>query len=137
LEQAGLIEKHSSGTAMYPIYVADRALVRKDYRPELRGMFGVSFDALDGLLKDVMSIVYRFNHYSKSKFVSAKLTSFNLWYTRGGAGDIKEFDAFYRKVRRAFNELEKSGFVRKQPGTRGYLLSQEAADGSLKPVSTV
>jgi hypothetical protein len=100
-------------------------------------MFGVSFDALDGLLKDVMSIVYRFNHYSKSKFVSAKLTSFNLWYTRGGAGDIKEFDAFYRKVRRAFNELEKSGFVRKQPGTRGYLLSQEAADGSLKPVSTV
>ncbi len=135
LEEAGLIQKHASSTAIYPIYVADRLLVRKDYLPELRQMFGVSFDALDGLLKDILSIVYRFNHYSKAQLASAKLASFNLWYNRGGAGDIKEFDVFYRKVRRAFNKLEKIGFLKKRPGTRGYILSQEGSDGSLKPIS--
>jgi ATP-dependent DNA helicase RecG len=134
LEKAGLIEKHPSSTAMYPIYVADRVLVRKNYLPELRAMFGVAFDGLDLLLKEVLGIVYRYNHYSKAKVVSAKLASFNLWYDRGGAGDIKEFDIFYRKVRRAFNKLAQGGFVRKQPGTRGYCLSEIAAEESLKAV---
>lgn len=133
LEKTGLIEKHGRSTAMYPIYVADRVFLRKDYLTELRGMFGVAFDALDELLKDVLGVVYRFNHYSKARVVSAKLASFNLWHTRGGAADIEEFDAFYRKVRRAFNKLEKSGFVAKKPGTRGYLLSQVAGEGILKP----
>jgi len=135
LERAGLIEKHRSSTAMYPIYVSDRVLVRKDYLLELRAMFGVRFDALDGLLKEVLSIVYRFNHYSKAQLVSAKLASFNLWYNRGGAGDIKQFDIFYRKVRRAFNKLEKGGFVKRKAGTRGYLLNQEGAEGTLKSIS--
>lgn len=136
LEKAGLISKHSTSTSMYPIYVVDRVLVRKDYLPELREMYGMSFDALDHLLKDVLSIVYRYNHYSNSKMVSAKQASFILWHDRGGAGDIREFDAFYRKVRRGFNKLAESGFLRREAGTRGYCLSGEAAQGSLKPSST-
>jgi ATP-dependent DNA helicase RecG len=133
LEKHGLIEKHSRSTAMYPIYVPDRALVRKDYIPELRAQFGLKFDGLDSLYKEVLSVVYRYNNYSKKRLVSAKIASFNLWYERGGAsGDIEQFDAFYRKVRNIFNRLQKEGFVQKEEGTRGYVLKPDAGIDSLR-----
>lgn len=136
LEQAGLITKHERSSSAYPIYLVDRVLVRKDYLTELRKMFGIRFDALDDLRKDILSLVYRFNNYSKVKAISAKSASFNLWNYRGGSDDIKEFDAFYRKVRYSFNKLEESGFVKKDTGkTRAYVLNQDFDQSVLKPGS--
>lgn len=123
LERFGLIQKHPLSTATYPVYVADRVLITKNYLAELRALFGTGFDSLDILLKDVLGVVYRFNHYSKTQVVSAKQASFSLWFETGSANeDIKEFDTFYRRVRYAFNKLEKGGFVAKKPESRGYLL---------------
>lgn len=135
LEQHGLIVKHSASTGMYPIYVADRVLVRKDYVEELRGQFGLQFDGLDELHKQVLGVVYRYNNYSKKRFVSAKVASFSLWYERGRAGDdIEQFDAFYRKVRRVFNRLVGDGFLEKQQGTRGYVLKSDGGADALRPI---
>ncbi len=126
LERLGLIQKHPLSTATYPVYVVDRVLMTKSYLTELRALFGLGFDALDAFLKQILGVVYRFNHYSKGKVVSAKQASFFLWFEAGRASDdIKEFDAFYRKTRYAFNKLEKGGFVLKKPGTRGYLLKTD------------
>ena len=126
LEKFGLIQKHSASTTTYPIYVADRVLMKRSYLSELRTLFGSGFDALDPFLKDILGIVYRFGHYSKAQVVSAKQASFSLWFEAEIANDnIREFDTFYRKVRRAFNKLEKGGFLVKRPGTRGYLLSAD------------
>ena len=126
LERAGLIQKHPSSTATYPVYVADRVLVSRGYLAELRAMFGIGFDGLDPLLKQALGVVYRFNHFSKARVVSAKQASFTLWYEgKGASGGIEQFDAFYRKVRYAFNKLQAGGFVAKKEGTRGYLLSAD------------
>lgn len=126
LEHAGLIKRHSASTNTYPVYVADRVLLGCGYIPELRKLFGPGFDSLDPLSKRVLGIVYRFNHFSKTRAVSAKQTSFTLWHEDNGAGeDIKAFDTFYRKVRYSFNRLEKSGFLRKAETTRGYLLQSD------------
>jgi predicted HTH transcriptional regulator len=126
LERAGLIQKHPSSTATYPVYVADRVLVSRGYLAELRAMFGIGFDGLDPLLKQALGVVYRFNHFSKARVVSAKQASFTLWYEgEGASGGIEQFDAFYRKVRYAFNKLQTGGFVVKKEGTRGYLLSTD------------
>lgn len=123
LERAGLIEKHPKSPSTYPVYVADRVLLHREYLTELRELFDIWFDPLDRLLKDILGVVYRFNHYSKRKVVSAKQASFVLWYERDSpSGSIEQFDAFYRKVRRAFNKLETMGFVAKKDGARGYLL---------------
>ena len=63
---------------------------------------------------------------NKARLVSAKQASFVLWYEAGGApGGIEQFDAFYRKVRFAFNKLLAGEFVTKMPGTRGYLLNTD------------
>ena len=136
LERQGLLAKHPSSTGMYPIYVADRVLVRKDYVSELRQQFGLKFDGLDDLHKQVLSVVYRHNNYSRRRLVSAKVASFSLWYERGSAaGDIEQFDAFYRKVRYVFNRLQKDGFVEKQQGTRGYFLKPDGGADALRPVT--
>ncbi len=137
LERYGLIAKHQASLPIYPIYVADRVLVRKDYVVELRQQFGLMFDALDELHKQVLSVVYRYNNYSRKRLVSAKVASFSLWHERvGSSGDIEQFDAFYRKVRYVFNRLQKDGFVEKPEGTRGYMLKAHAGVGVLRPTAT-
>ena len=122
LEKAGLISKHPLSTAAYPIYVADRALVQRSYVKALRVVFGDAFDGLDETAKAALGVVYRHNHFCKTKPVSAKQAAFAQWYERSDpAGDIKQFDTFYRKVRTTFNKIEKAGFVSKVAGTRGYV----------------
>ena len=124
LEQAGLISKHSASTAHYPVFVPDRTLVRKSYTPELRELFGTRFDSLAPFQKEVLGVVFRFIRYSRESGVSAKEASFELWAAQGGPDNIKAFDAFYRKTRRAFNDLEKSALVEKRAGTHGFGLRQ-------------
>ena len=130
LERAGLISKHAASTATHPVYVAERTLVQRDYVPELRELFGARFDDLPPFLKEVLGVVYRFDHFSKVGAASAKEASFELWATQGGIDDIKAFDAFYRKTRRAFNELDAGRFVRQKVGTRGFALHGRSPGGA-------
>jgi predicted HTH transcriptional regulator len=126
LEKSGLISKHALSTAAYPIYVADRVLVQRSYVKELRAEFGAAFDDLDETAKAALGVAYRHNHFCKAKPVSAKQAAFALWYERSGpAGDIKQFDTFYRKVRNTFNQVQKAGFIEKVDGTRGYILRHD------------
>ena len=126
LEKAGLIGKHALSTAAYPIYVADRVLVQGSYVRELRAVFGGAFDDLDETAKAALGVVYRHNHFCRANSVSAKQAAFALWYERSGpAGDIKQFDTFYRKVRNTFNKVQKAGFIEKVDGTRGYVLRHD------------
>lgn len=144
LEKSGLITKHPASSPIYPIYVADRTLMRRDYVPELRRQFGSSFDGLGELHRQALSMVYRHNHYSKKRLPTAKLVSVDLLVAEvlqrldqsGPASDIEEFDAFYRKVRYVFNKLEKAGFVERPEGTRGYLLKADGGSDSLRPLTS-
>jgi ATP-dependent DNA helicase RecG len=126
LERAGLIHKHPSSTAAYPIYIADRVLVKRAYTRELRALFGDAYDGLDETTKNALGVVYRHNQFCKIPHVSAKQAAFALWYEQGGAeNDILEFDSFYRKMRNIFNKVEKAGFVEKVDRTRGYVLRND------------
>jgi len=131
LERAGLIQKHERSTPALPIYIADRELMRKNYLPELRRMFGLGFDGLDQRSKNVLSVVYRFNYFSRDGAVSAKAASFDLWSQQGGGEDIRAFDAFYRQVRYTFNQLERSEFVKKAVRSRRYVLDDRAGSSML------
>jgi hypothetical protein len=127
LERAGLIQKHSTSSSIYPVYVANDVLIRKEYSAELAQRFGSFYSVLDELSKRVLGVVYRSNMYSKNRGVSAKSASFVLWAdNQDSKDDIRKFDAFYRKVRRIFNQLEKSGFVKKSAnGSRiAYMLDE-------------
>jgi ATP-dependent DNA helicase RecG len=124
LEKAGLITKHPEGRPHYPVYVADRVLIRLEYTAELRAFFGPTFDGLPPFHKQLLGVVYRFGQYSKAKAVSAKQASYVLWYEEGEPGSVEQFDLHYRKVRRAFNKLLDFGYLKRQPSKGGgYLLN--------------
>ncbi|MCX7048759.1 MAG: hypothetical protein NTX50_25140 [Candidatus Sumerlaeota bacterium] len=129
LGQAGLIIQHPLSASPYIVYIADRTLIASDYIVQLREMFGASFDSLDNFFKEILNVVYRFNHFSKIRLASPKRTSFALWMNQGkSAQDIQEFDRHYRKVRYSFNKLEKWGFVINQKNGKvstGYQLNKE------------
>jgi len=125
LESAGLIEWRPESPPLHPVYVADRVLMQDDYTGLLRERFGAfAFDSINDLLKDILGIVYRFGEFSKAGYVSAKQTAFLLWWRQSKpASDIQGFDTFYRKVRYAFNKLEKGGFIRRREGKPRYELA--------------
>lgn len=133
LERSGLIERHPRSTQLYPVYVVDRALMPSDYRRELEDIFGAILIALDPLARKCLSILYRHGRFSRARAVTAKMAAFALWYEEhGGIQDIKEFDSFYRKVRYAFNRLEKGEFVmRASQKARGFVLNESYSEGRL------
>lgn len=126
MELAGLLTKHPEGKPHYPVYLADRVLVRMNYADELQRIFGRTFNGLSVLAKQILGVVYRFGQYSKAPAVSAKQASFVLWYDEREPGGIEQFDAHYRKVRYAFNKLLEQGYVKRAESKRsGYLLNDQ------------
>ena len=130
LERANLIAKHPSSTANYPIYIADRELLKRDYLDELIAVFGPSFSGLDELPRSILDKMYRHSRYSKISAVTAKIIATSLWREENpGIQDIRKFDALYRRVRYFFNKLEKSKMIKKI-GAR-YVLNEDYRNGSL------
>jgi ATP-dependent DNA helicase RecG len=131
LERGGLIVRHEASTPNHPIFMADRTLVRRDFLPELRQLFGAGLDHLLPLQKEVLGVLYRQDRYSKSGAASAREVSFELWAETDRKDDVKAFDAFHRDVRRAVNALEKAGLVHRTLGKRGFaLLGEEDVRGA-------
>jgi len=126
LKRSGLIDEHPFSNATYPVYIADRALLRSDYRKELSEMFGESFPKWDAIARDVLNIMYRHGRFSKVREVTAKIAANALWFEQNpGVQDIRQFDAFYRKIRRVFNKLEESRCIVKIGAKVGYVLNED------------
>lgn len=127
LKRLDLITIHPKSQQLYPIYIADRQLMKREYRQEIRDLFGPSpvvFDNLDLLSQDILSQVYRFQHFSKSKGASARQVSMTLWSVlHGNYSTIKDYEDFYRKVRSIFLKLEKKDLLMRLEGTRSYVLN--------------
>lgn len=126
LEGKGLISKHSCSTSLHPVYVADRLLLKRDHITELREIYGPAFDQLRDFNKDLLSIVFRFNRYSKTRYPSARQASLALWFQNHTAvNNIKEFDGFLRKARSTFNSMEKAGFIHRIEGKPRYCIDDD------------
>jgi ATP-dependent DNA helicase RecG len=132
LEHCGLIGKHPLSTAIYPVYVVDRALIKRDYSVELVERFGESFPSLGEMARDILTIMYRHGRFSKTTAVTAKIIATALWYEKNpGVQDIRGFDAFYRRARYFFNKLEASRFIVKIGARGGYVLNENYRNESM------
>jgi predicted HTH transcriptional regulator len=124
LEKSKLIFKHSESPDLYPVYLLHRELMRDNYISELRNIYGGSFDELTELSKQVLSLVYQINNYSKSKSVSATQAGRLLYYrTNQPLNDIKSFDTFKRKVYIIFKKLVANKFLVAEDKT--YFINKE------------
>jgi predicted HTH transcriptional regulator len=126
LERAGLISKHEHSTPLQPIYIADRVLMRKDYRMELEDLFG-DVSGLAPLARRCLNVMWRKGQYCTERAVTARQAAFSLWYEdKGVPQSIREFEGFYRKVKTMFNKLEASHYiVRQTVRGRGFVLNSD------------
>ena len=126
LEGCDLIMKHPCSTALHPVYVVDRLLMKRDHMAELRQLFGDAFASLREFDKELLSVVFRFNRYSTTPHPSARQASLTLWFQKhADVGSIREFDGFLRKARAVFNRMEKAGFVCRVEGSPRYRINED------------
>jgi ATP-dependent DNA helicase RecG len=106
LVKAGIVFIHPESPDLYPIFLLHRDLMRENYNMELRQLFGGDFDAYADLYKQTLSLIYRVNHFSKEKSISATQAGRLLYYnTKEPVDDIKKLDAFKRKIYKVFQDL--------------------------------
>lgn len=125
LEAYGIIAKLSLSPALYPVYIVDRILTKKEFSTEMRKVFGGAYDNLKSEYKAILEAIYQHNEFSMTVEVSANLIS-NYLYLRDKKAviDIRDYDTFKRSVRYRINTLEKNGYiVRKELGKPNYLIN--------------
>ncbi len=112
LEVVGLIEKHPESPDLHPVFLVNRTLLQDNHLEILREVFGSRFDALPILHRQILSLVYHHNKFSKSRSVNATQASRLLYQQqRTFSEDLKAFDVFRRKVSTDFRKLIKDGFM--------------------------
>lgn len=115
METWGLIQKHPNSPQLYPIYIVDRTLTKFDFIDELRLLFGGSYDNLKPEVKEILNVIYHFNHFGKSiKDPNASQVGNFLFFRKHQVvTDVEVFNEFKRKVRRTVNTLTQNGFLLK------------------------
>jgi len=129
----GLIQSYAKSPQYYTIYLVARELTKIDFSLELRQLFGQDYDYLNNEYQDILNVVFQLNQYSHQGFASANSVA-NILYFRQQKNvvNIKHYEAFKRKVRNLFKNLEKNQFiVRSSPNERKFYLNQDFAPSLL------
>ena len=111
LEDRGLIIRHSTSNELYPVYIIDREIFKKDFIDELRKLFGADFDALRDEARQILGCIYEFNKYSKNPYPSANVIGNTLWAKAGKANILEGYDDFKRRVRNSVSQMEKRKII--------------------------
>jgi ATP-dependent DNA helicase RecG len=107
-----IIYKHPTSPDHHPIFLVNRALIKKDFRDELIKLFGGEYVLTSDAYKKVLNAIYLHNNFSKNKYVSASLISQYLFFQENKIiKDIKDYDNFKRQIRYIFNQLENKKFI--------------------------
>ena len=117
LEKSELLFKHPAALvnySMFPVFLLHPVLMRDDYTNELRSVFGGLFDELPDINKQVLSLIYQFNHFSKNHSISATQAGRLLFDKTNQIGGSAVFDNFKRKIYSVFKKLVASDFLTEQ-----------------------
>jgi ATP-dependent DNA helicase RecG len=124
LEEVGLIFRHEKSDELYPIFILDRQLFQKDFKSELKKIFGERYNELPGEHKSVLRFIYERNTFAEEKYPSANEVGGKLWIMRGNADKLEGYEAYKRKIRKIINSLEAANMLRRDNGKAKYLINQ-------------
>ncbi len=112
LEEKGLIARHPSSPALYPVYSIDRVLRQTDFAEPLRKMFGADYDGLKSDDKELLQIVYQNNQYVERAAINASRAGV-LWHRkqtmRGNA--VRTLESCIRTARIFFLNLKEKALL--------------------------
>ena len=125
LEDVGLIFRHEKSDELYPIFLIDRHLFQKDFKTQLKKIFGERYAELPGEHKSVLGFIYERNTFAEDKYPSANEVGGKLWIMRGNADKLEGYEAYKRKVRKIINSLEEGGMLKRNNGKAQYFINQQ------------
>jgi ATP-dependent DNA helicase RecG len=125
LEDVGLIFRHEKSNELYPIFIIDRQLFQKDFKAELKEIFGERYTELPGEHKKVLRFIYETNTFAEEKYPSANEVGGKLWIIYGNANKLEGYEAYKRKVRKIINSLEGAGMLKRDNGKAKYFINKQ------------
>ena len=128
LEDVGLIFRHEKSDELYPVFIIDRQLFQKDFKAELKKIFGERYTELQGEHKSILRFIYERNTFAEEKYPSANEVGGKLWIMRGNADKLEGYEAYKRKVRKIINNLEAAGMLKRNNGKAQYFINQRFGD---------
>lgn len=126
LSEWKLIEKRTEEHTYYPIYAVSRTLAQMDFNTELRSVFGGAFEGLKSEGKDVLTVVYRFQHFGlpSDRLNAAQIGDFLYFSRNREIVDVKAYNDFKRKIRKVVNDLVSLNFLVSMEGAKkAYLIN--------------
>lgn len=125
LEDVGLIFRHEKSDELYPVFIIDRQLFQKDFKTELKRIFGERYNELPGEHKSVLRFIYERNTFAQDKYPSANEVGSKLWIMRGNADKLEGYEAYKRKIRKIINTLEAANMLRRNNNKAKYFINQQ------------
>jgi ATP-dependent DNA helicase RecG len=112
LIHAGLIAEHPFATSeQTPIYLLDRELTVTDFNKQIEKQTGKELKGIDDLHKQVLNIIYRYNHYNKQPIKPNIITPELYTQLHGKEINPTTYESLGRKVRKICGELLKAGML--------------------------
>jgi len=128
LEDASLISRHENSSEHYPIFIIDRQLFQKDFKAELKEIFGERYNELPSEHKSVLRFIYERNTFAEEKYPSANEVGGKLWIMRGNGDKLEGYEAYKRKVRKIINSLEDGNMLKRDNGKAKYFINKQFKD---------
>lgn len=107
LEEFGLIYQLFKNDNEEVVYLVDETLKKTDNYTQLREIFGGVFDVQSNEVKNILNLIYQFNHYSLQDVTANIVGNYIYLNEKKTISDIKDFENYKRKIRSIFNKLEK------------------------------
>ena len=92
---SGLIYKSKCSHDLYPIYLVDRVLTKRNFDKELKDLFGADYEFLKSYYKKTLNIVYRYSKYNHEP-ITAKAVADELYTEEKESGS--KYTTFVRKI---------------------------------------
>jgi len=133
LRNKELIYLHPNSPELYPVYYVHPQMSRSDFSSELIKIFGEHYTLLPSNFKEVLQVIYLFNHFGTNPYVSANGIG-NYLYRKHHTYifDENNFQNFKRNIRSIVNKLEKKNLIYR-PDTKKpyYCINKNRIDTSL------
>ena len=121
-----LIEKIGDEHGFYPIYAVNRILVQTDFNTELRSIFGGAFEGLKTELRDILTVIHRFQQFGhpSERINAAQIGDFLYFSKNREIRDVKAYNDFKRKIRKVVNDLVSLNFlISPEGGQKAYQIN--------------
>lgn len=112
LRQAGLIYRHALSPKYHDVFMVDNVFIEMQYGEKMLELFGRHYQMLSDEVQSLLQVIYQYNIFNQRKNITASKASNILWFRKNKfVTNIREYDAYKRKVRTQFNQLEKKQFI--------------------------